>query len=315
MLFTLVTHYICSEIVTMPNKYFLSAISAFVIWGFFSLALKPLHDYASLDILFYRIFYATFLLLAINFLFRKKAVQNDFAIFKGLTRPKQIEMLALTVGGGFLLVVNWFLFIYAINHVSLKSASFAYLICPIVTTILANLILKERLSNWQWLAVGLSGLSCIVLGLESAKDLLYSLVIAFSFALYLITQRKNNQFDRFLVLTVQMLIATLVISPFFPAFSGPVPDAAVFYVMMNFIVILFTIIPLFLNLYALKGMSSATVGILMYLNPMIHFLLAVFYFKERVDALEILAYAFILVSIVVFNQRFLGRRGAEKVQK
>lgn len=294
----------------MPNKYFLSAITAFVMWGFFSLALKPLHDYPSLDILFYRIFYATFLLLLINSMLRRKAVANDYAAFKSLEKPKRLKMLALTVVGGFLLVVNWFLFIYAINHVSLKSASFAYLICPIVTTILAYFILKEQLSKWQWLAVGLSGIGCVILGFESAKDLLYSMVIAVTFAFYLITQRKNNLFDRFIILTVQMAIATVVILPFFPTYSGPVPAESVFYVMMNFIVIFFTIIPLFLNLYALKGMSSATVGILMYLNPMIHFLLAVFYFKEKVDALEIISYVLILLSIVVFNERFLFRAGS-----
>ena len=119
------------------NKYYLSALSSFIIWGFFSLALKPLQDYASLDILFYRIFLATVLLLAINLIFRKKEVQNDVAVFKSLDKQVRTKMIFLTISGGFLLVFNWFLFIYAINHVSLQSASFAYMICPIVTTILA----------------------------------------------------------------------------------------------------------------------------------------------------------------------------------
>lgn len=296
------------EFRTMPtNKYFLSALGAFIIWGFFSLALKPLHDYPSLDILFYRVFYAAFLLLVINLFFRKKAVQNDLLVFKGLERKQQIKMLSLTVLGGFLLVMNWFLFIYAINHVSLKSASFAYLICPILTTILAYLILKEQLSKWQWFAVVLSISGCVILIFESLTDLIYSLVIALTFAFYLISQRKNNQFDRFVVLTLQMLIASVVILPFFPTYAGAVPVEPLFYIMLNFIVILFTIIPLFLNLYALKGMNSATVGILMYTNPMIHFLLAVFYFKESVDTLEAVSYALILLSVIVFNKDYLFR--------
>ncbi len=295
----------------MPtNKYFLSAISAFTIWGFFSLALKPLHDYASLDILFYRVFYAAFLLLAINLFFRRSALQADLAVFRSFDKMQKAKMLGLTVLGGFLLVVNWFLFIYAINHVSLKSASFAYLICPILTTILAYFILKEKLGSWQWFAVGLSFISCALLVFESLTDLVYSLVIALTFALYLISQRKNNKFDRFIILTVQMAIACAVILPFFPAYSGAVPQETVFWIMMNFIVILFTIIPLFLNLYALKGMNSATVGILMYINPMIHFLLAVFYFKEAVDTLEAVSYALILTSVVVFNGNYLFGRKA-----
>lgn len=291
------------------NKYYLSAFASFLIWGFFSLALKPLHNYASLDILFYRIFLATVLLLGINLLFRKKEVQKDWAVFKQLEKSTRQRIVFLTVAGGFLLVLNWFLFIYAINHVSLQSASFAYMICPIITTVLAFFLLRERLSFWQWFSVGLCVLSCAILSYGHITDLIYSLVIAFSFALYLISQRKNNSFDRFVVLTVQMLIASLVIIPFFPNYSQAVPQESLFYMLLVVIVVVFTIIPLYLNLYALKGMNSSAVGILMYTNPLIHFFLAVFYFKEAVNVNQIVAYALIVVSILVFNERLLlGRK-------
>ena len=74
----------------MPiNKYFLSALSAFIIWGFFSLALKPLTNYASLDILFFRVFIATAFLLGINLLFRKSVVVEAKKTFKELSKKKQ----------------------------------------------------------------------------------------------------------------------------------------------------------------------------------------------------------------------------------
>ncbi len=298
--------YFCSKFFSMRfNKYYLSAFSSFVIWGFFSLALKPLHAYASLDILFYRIFLATVLLLGINLLFRKAKVQNDIAVFKSLDKTVRNSMISLTVAGGFLLTFNWFLFIYAINHVSLQSASFAYMICPIVTTILAYFILKEKLSRWQWFSVALCVVSCAILSYGHITDLIYSLVIAFSFALYLISQRKNNQFDRFVILTVQMIIASLAIIPFFPAYSETVPTESLFYVLLVVIVVVFTIIPLYLNLYALKGMNSSAVGILMYTNPLIHFILAVYYFKEEVQVAQIVSYSLIVLSILVFNERLL----------
>ena len=290
------------------NKYYLSALSSFIIWGFFSLALKPLKDYASLDILFYRIFLATVILLVINLIFRTKPVQNDWTVFKSLKPKVRHKMIFLTISGGFLLIFNWFLFIYAINHVSLQSASFAYMICPIVTTILAFFILKEKLSRWQWFSVLLCVISCAILSYGHVTDLIYSLVIAFSFALYLISQRKNNAFDRFVILTVQMLIASLVIIPFFPFYSEAIPTAALFYELLAVIVVVFTIIPLYLNLYALKGMNSSAVGILMYTNPLIHFFLAVFYFKEAVHVTQLVSYSLILLSIVVFNERLIFRK-------
>jgi chloramphenicol-sensitive protein RarD len=290
------------------NKYYLSALSSFVIWGFFSLALKPLHDYPSLDILFYRVFYATGLSLIINLLFRKEKLKIDWQSFITLEKNEKIKTLLLTILGGFLLILNWFLFMYALNHVSLKSASFAYLICPIVTTILAYFILKEKLSKWQWFSVLLCVISCGILSYGDFNGLIYSLVIAISFALYLISQRKNNKFDRFVVLTVQLLIASLVLLPFFPFYRGETPTESIFYILMIVIVVLFTIIPLFLNLFALKGMNSSAVGILMYTNPMINFVLAIFYFKEEINLTQIVSYSLILISVFIFNERFFRKK-------
>ncbi|MES2811545.1 MAG: EamA family transporter [Bacteroidota bacterium] len=287
------------------NKYFFSALLSFFIWGFFSLALKPLHDYASLDILFYRVFYATTLLLLINLLFRKEKLKKDLAVFKSFEKSEKQKTILLTILGGFLLTFNWFLFMYCVNHVSLQSASFAYLICPIITTILAYFILKEELSKWQWFSVLLCVISCGILSYGHVTELLYSLVIATTFALYLISQRKNNQFDRFVVLTVQMVIASLVLLPFYPFYKGETPSASLFWILMTLIVLLFTIIPLFLNLYALKGMNSSSVGILMYTNPLINFLLAIFYFKEAINLSQAIAYSLILLSIVIFNVKLL----------
>ncbi|MEB3380848.1 EamA family transporter [Flavobacterium psychrophilum] len=287
------------------NKYYLSALSSFVIWGFFSLVLKPLHNYPSLDILFYRVFYATGLSIIINLLFRKEKLKNDWKSYLTLEKKEKIKTLLLTVLGGFLLTFNWFMFIYAINHVSLKSASFAYLICRIVTTILAYFILKEKLSKWQWFSVFLCIISCAMLSYGDLRGLIYSLVIAISFALYLISQRENNKFDRFVVLTVQLLIASMVLLPFFPVYRGEIPTEPIFYILMTIIVVLFTIIPLFLNLFALRGITSSAVGILMYSNPMINLLLAIFYFKEEINSVQIGSYLLILFSIIIFNEKLL----------
>lgn len=283
------------------NKYFVYALLSFIIWGFFSLALKPLHEYASLDILFYRVFFSTTLLLVLNFTLRKDIVLNSWQTYLSFNKKEKKQFLTLTIGGGFLLVLNWFLFMYAVNHVSLQSASFAYLICPIITTVLAFFILKERLNIWQWMAVLLCVISCAILSYGHIKDLIFSLIIAVSFALYLISQRKNGNFDKFIILTIQLVIASIVLLPFFPVYGGPIQVEGLFYTMMSLIVVLFTIIPLYLNLFALKGMNSSAVGILMYTNPLIHFFLALFYFKEEVQISQLIAYSLIALSIVVFN--------------
>lgn len=234
-------------------------------------------------------------------MFRKSVVVEAKKTFKELSNKKQKSAVIMTVVGGLLLVLNWFLFIYAVNHVSLQSASFAYIICPILTTVLAFILLKERIDVWQWIAVGLCVISCFILSYGNLQDLIYSVIIALSFGFYLVSQRKNSDFDKFLILTIQMVISSVILLPFYPSFGGAVPTEFLFYLLLLIIVIVFTIIPLFLNLYALKGLNSSTVGILMYTNPLIHFFLAIFYFKESVSVAQIVSYSLILISIVVFN--------------
>lgn len=286
-------------------NYYFAAFTAFFIWGFFSLALKPISSYPSLDILFYRVFFSVLTLTAINLLFRRKNLKKNWDDFKVMPKKKKQTITILTLAGSLILASNWLIFIYVINHVNVKAGSLAYLICPILTTVFAFFLLKEKLSKWKWTAVCISTISCILLSLNHFQDIFYSLVVASTYALYLVSQRKNNEIDKFLVLNIQLLFIALLILPFYPSFSGAIPTDPLFYTCLFCIVVLFTIIPLFLNLYALKGLDSSTVGILMYINPIINFTLAIFYFKEEVSLLQMISYSLILISIIIFNKKVL----------
>lgn len=290
----------------MPlNKYYSAAFSAFFIWGFFSFALKPLHNYPSLDILFYRVFFSVIAMMLINVLFRRNIIRRDWNHFKNTTAKQKTRIISLTLGGGLFLTLNWFVFIYVVNHVSVNAASLAYLICPILTTVIAFFILKEKLSKWQWVAVIISFFSCILLSFGHFHDIFFSLIVAATYALYIVSQKKNSEMDKFLVLTIQLVFTALVLLPFYPKYSGVIPTEPLFYGCMFFIVVFFTIIPLFLNLYALKGINSSAVGIMIYINPIITFLVAIFYYNEQVTSLQLLSYSLILVSIIIFNERAL----------
>lgn len=286
-------------------KYYFAAFTAFLIWGFFSLALKPLQDFPSLDILFYRVFLSSIVMLFINLLFRRKTVKENALLFSNLKPNDKKRILFLTLGGSFLLIINWFIFIFVVNHINVKAASLAYLICPILTTVFAFVILKEKLSKPQWIAVFISIFSCFLLSLNHFQDIFYSLIVAASYALYLVSQRKNSEIDKFITLTIQLIFTALVILPFYPSFSGVIPTTPIFYIYLVVIVIVFTIVPLFLNLYALKGINSSTVGIMMYINPIINFLIAVFYYNEEVTTIQLVSYFLILISILVFNEKLL----------
>jgi chloramphenicol-sensitive protein RarD len=300
----------------MKNRYYIAALAAFVIWGFFSLALKPIAAYASLDILFYRVFLAATMMLVILVAMGRKFREENKARFFALRLQEKRKTVLSTFLGGALLTGNWYFFIYAMNNISIKSASYAYLVCPILTTVLAYFILKEKLSRLQWASVVLSAASCAVLSFHNVRDLMYSLVVAFSYAFYLISQRNNDKVDKLVILAFQMVFSALILLPFYPFFAAPLPVDTHFYLFIAIIALGFTIIPLFLNLYALKGMNSSTMGILLYINPVLNFVVARIFFHEPTTQIQLLSYGLILLSILLFNYEALRpKRAKEEMNK
>jgi len=287
------------------NTYYLSAISAFVIWGLFSFALKPLKNYQSIDILFYRVFFAATLLLIYSYFFNSKKMKENYNRFKALTKKEKNRTVFLTLFGGALLTANWFVFIYVINQISIKSAAYAYLVCPILTTLFAYIILKEKLLKNQWFAVAISVMSIILLAIYNFKDLMFSMIVAVSYAMYLVSQRRNNLVDKLPILTYQMVFSSLILLPFYPKYSAPLPNEESFYFLIFIIAIVFTILPLLLNLFAIEGLPSSTVGILLYINPILNFIVAVLYYHEKTFWFQWVSYLLVAISIIVFNKHYL----------
>lgn len=285
----------------MRSKYYAAAITAFAIWGMFSFVLRPLHAYPSHDILFYRIFTCVCLMVPLNLLLRRKQLKESRAYFTSLTKTERTKLLWLTLLSSLMLVANWFIFIYVMNHISVTAASFAYMLCPILTTLLAYFILREKLTPLQWFAVFISVSGCVLLSLGNYTGVFYSLLVAGSYALYLVLQKKFAGFDRFVLLSVQLALTGLMLVPFYFIYSKNVPQEPVFYGYISLIAVGFTILPMFLNLFALKGIKSSTLGILMYLNPLIGFGLSAFYYNEPITPKQLFAYGLIVVSIVIFN--------------
>ncbi|RYY55756.1 MAG: EamA family transporter [Chitinophagaceae bacterium] len=282
-------------------KYYLAAISAFAIWGSFALVLKPIHDWPSLDILFYRVFICAVVMSSISLLFKRKKLAGNIRQFRELPAGRKRSIAWLNIAGSVFLTANWLSFIFVMNHISVRATSVAYLICPILTTILAFFILREKLTRLQWFSVALSCLACVILSYNNLRNIVYSTVIGLTYACYLITQKSNQGFDKFLVLNVHMLLSALVLIPFFPAFAGPVPVDLKFYGLVAVIAVAYTILPLFLNLYALGGINSSSVGTLMNINPIIVFVLSVAVYHEPLDSAQVFCYSLIFLAVVLFN--------------
>jgi chloramphenicol-sensitive protein RarD len=283
------------------TKHYAAAVSAFIVWGFFSIPLRALAGYSAGQILYFRIVFSLVVLLLILFGFRKTSIKTDIQRVKSFSASQRLKVIALTLIGGILLTVNWLTFIYIVNNINIKTASFSYLICPVITAVFGYVLIKETLTPIQWFAVLLCTISCIIMGMNSTLELGYSILTAVTYALYLISQRVNQGFDRLLILAIQVAFAFVVLSLVNDLLVTSIPTDINFYMIIFVIALMFTVLPLFLNLYALNRINSATIGILMYLNPLINFSIAFVVFDESISRLQFTGYTVILIALILFN--------------
>lgn len=282
-------------------KYFLAAFSAVIIWGFFSIPLRMLRDYPSDQLLYYRIFTSLILTWSYILLFRKKQIRSDIQYIQNEEKFSRRKIIWLSLLAGLLITGNWFTYIYAVNNVNLKSAAFAYMVCPLITALGGFLILKEKLSAMKLIALGFASISIVILAQGSMRDVLWSVLVAALYSFYLIIQRVMVRIDKFNMLGLHLLIATLLMIPFFLADFNSFPSDPDFWITIVVISIFFTIIPLFLSLYALIGMPSSTLGIIIYINPIVAFAVAFFYFHEGISMHQLYSYSLLLAAVIVFN--------------
>lgn len=287
------------------SKYLVSAILSAVIWGFFAFPLRNLKAYPAEQILYYRIFTSLAVIWLAIFLFRKKELKQDIIFFKERTAKEKKTIIIQVVVSTVLLVFNWFTYIYAINNVSIKSAAFAYMVCPLITAFGGFIILKEHLSRLQLIALAIATTSIIILAKGSFIEVMWSVIIAALYAFYLIIQRKMRGFDKLNVLAIQITLAVLMMLPFFIYQHTAIPIATSFWLNIILIAIVFTLIPLFLSLFALIGIPSSTLGIIIYVNPIIAFTVAIVYFNEKIDSSQLMAYLLLLFAISLFNYKMV----------
>ena len=298
------------------NKFYGAAIAAFVIWGFIPFPLRALSDYGSGQILYFRILFSVVVLLLLTLLLNRQGLRDTLAIYQQATPREKRQFLVFMPLSGVLLAINWFTFIYVVNQVDIQTGSFSYLLCPILTALLGYLLLKEKLKTNQWIAIAISLLSCTLIGTGSFIHLLLSLFIALSYALYLITQRVLKQYDKIILLTLTLVVTTMLIGPFYNYFNAghQLGMDWYFFGIIGVLSLVFTILPLFLNLYALQELKSGTVGILLYINPVINFAMAFWYFQEKTSPQKALAYGLILLSVVIYNIKFKKKKKASPLR-
>ncbi|WP_417584546.1 EamA family transporter RarD [Nitrincola sp.] len=274
----------------------LLALAAYTIWGCFPLFFNLLSHVSSVEVLANRIIWSMLVTMLVILVLGKR---DSFV--RLLKDPVLMRWLALT---SLLISANWLIFIWAVAQHRVMEASLGYYMTPLISLLLARVLLKEALHPLQAIA---GGLAAVAVGWElfSLGSFPWvSLSLALSFGFYGLV-RKRYPVDGLNGLTVEtMLIFPLAlgwlawqfISPAYQLDFGGDLTTTLLLVASG----VMTAIPLLLFAAAAKRLDLSVVGFIMYINPTMQFLIAVLIFKEDFPPQRLVTFLFIWTALVLF---------------
>lgn len=270
-------------------------ISAYLMWGCFPLFFALFNGVPAYEILVHRIVWSCLFLALVITVVRRWAPVRD-----ALAHPKR---LGLVLGCAVLIGLNWGVYIYAIETRHVLQASLGYFLTPLINVALGMLILRERMAPLQGVAVGLAVVGILVQLVLLGTLPWIAVILALSFGTYGLLRKQvlldglSGLFVETLLLLPLALLALAALGQM--ELSHFTQDARTLVLLVTSGVV--TAIPLLAFAGAARRLRLATLGFLMYVNPSMQFLIAVFVFKEAISAVQLGSFALIWLALVLYS--------------
>lgn len=278
------------------------AAFAFILWGLMPLYFQMLPGADTNELQAFRItFSVPFMLLVILVLGKKLP---SLAALKADKRSVALCGLAAVI-----MCFSWYSFTWAITHGQVLAASLGFFINPLFAIGLGVVFLGDKLSKAQSIAVilGICGISYMVFSYGELPWL--SLCMGGFFALYGLC-KKFIRFDSMTSVTLEaallMPIALsyllwLGLSEQSTALAGLFSEVQAFDWRQLFLYMgtaPVTLMPLIFFALAISRTSLSMIGLMQYIEPSMHFLLAVLLFNEHFDQVKAVSFALIWTGLL-----------------
>ena len=264
-------------------------------WGFFGVIYFKYISFAGhLEVLIHRSVWTAFVLLVTTFLFSKwnilKKILND---------KKKLFILFIS---GFLIFINWGVWIYAVSVDKIIDASFGYFIMPIISVFLGNFFFKEPITKKGKISIFLVIISVIYLLLLDFSSIPWvGLIVALSWSFYNLFRKKiNEETDIGLLIESLYLLPFVLVAFYFISINNYNDFSLSNPTLMPLLMLAgpMTVIPLFLYVRGVELAGLGPAGMIFYITPTLQFILGFFIYNEQFNINQLVS--FILIWIAVF---------------
>jgi chloramphenicol-sensitive protein RarD len=272
----------------------LYALIAFVSWGLLPIYWKQLEIVPPFEILCHRIIWS-FIFIAI--ILTKQKRWNEIKIT--ISNKKYLSALFIS---SILIGTNWFIYIWAVNSGKVLESSLGYYINPIVNILIGFILLKEKLSNWQWFSVFLVFIGVSYSIYSYGQPPYFALTLAVSFAFYGYSRKKIKvkPIPALFIETLILLIPSLLFIIYKESQNNSLflHDTNISLWLIGSGIA--TTLPLLWFANSTKLLDLSTVGIMQYIAPTIGFFLGVFLYKEYFDINSLITFIFIWIGVIIY---------------
>ena len=205
---------------------------------------------------------------------------------------------------GFLIFINWAVWIYAIATNRIIDASFGYFMMPILSVMLGYIFFKEKLNKKRIFSIILVIISILYLLVVSFKSLPWvGLIVALSWGFYNLIRKKINIDTDIGLLIESLYILPFALIAFYLIASNGYNDFELSNPPMMLFIFLagpMTVIPLFLYVRGVELCGLGPTGMIFYITPTLQFLLGYFYYDEAFSLTKLVSFIFIWIAVIIY---------------
>ena len=271
---------------------YIFAITAFALWGLAPIYFKAISNVSPFEIVAHRAVWSALFLGGILYIGNRNFIRE---LISDLSQDFWLLLLA-----ALLLTSNWLVFIYAISSGRILEASLGYYINPLLNVALGALLLNERFSVLQKVAIGLAITGVAQEVFRFGQLPWISLFLASSFAVYGFIRKHVKTGG-----AEGLLVETLIMLPFAVAYLVYLNNEmtlSFYYSGLSTSVLLFlagivTSLPLIFFIGASKRIKYSTLGLFQYIGPTLMGVLGYYFYDETFPPGRLITFALIWAGL------------------
>lgn len=275
---------------------FAFALTAYVLWGFLPIYMKAMDHIPAAEVVAHRVIWSVPVAGVVLLIIGRTAALRD-----ALRTPHMLGMAAVTAA---LISLNWGIYVWSIATGHTLDAALGYYINPLFSVFLGAVLLGERLSKAQIVAIVLAASAVVVLTLEAGRLPMAAIGLTLTWGAYAFLKKSlpigpNQGFMLEVLLLLPPALAYvlwLISTGQNHLFAGEMKDT---WLLLGCGII--TAAPLMIYANGAKLLRLSTIGILQYIAPTMIFLTAVFVFGEEFGTARMIAFPMIWLALIIYS--------------